>query len=61
MKQLFTTLVFRLEFGTVADPRPTSGDGSKTPSQVVQTNDIIAMMSPDGETVPLGKVFTIQL
>ena len=46
---------FRLEFGTVQDTRPSSGDRAKTPSQVQHSNDIIAMLSPDGERVALGK------
>lgn len=45
-----------LEFGTVAAP---SSDGKTTPSgekQEVQiTNDILAMISPEGENVSLGK------
>ena len=45
----------RLEFGTVQDTRPSSGDRAKTPSQVQHSNDIIAMLSPDGERVALGK------
>ena len=45
----------RLEFGTIQDTRPGSGDRAKTPSQVQHSNDIIAMLSPDGERVALAK------
>ena len=48
-------LTIRLEFGTVPDNRPSSGERAKTPSQVQHSNDIIGMMSPDGEKVALGK------
>eukprot|EP00116_Pleurobrachia_bachei_P010577 sb/3470839/ len=44
-----------LEFGTVQDARPSSGERAKTPSQVQHSNDIIAMLSPDGERVALSK------
>lgn len=45
----------RLEFGTVQDARPGSGERAKTPSQVQHSNDVIAMLSPDGERVALSK------
>ncbi|KAF2878695.1 hypothetical protein ILUMI_27474 [Ignelater luminosus] len=48
--------IAKLEFGTKAlDEEGEGSEETKAPDVVVMTTDIIAMISPEGERVPLGK------